>query len=51
MPNAAFDRVFSLMPRTLEDVIPAPLPLQSSWPVVTGRRHADARQWRWRAAA
>jgi predicted DNA-binding WGR domain protein len=40
MPNAAFDRVFSLLPRTLEDVIPAPLPLQSSWPVVT----ADATQ-------
>jgi len=40
MPNAAFDRVFSLMPRALDDVVPAPLPLQSSWPVVT----ADATQ-------
>jgi len=40
MPNAAFDRVFSLLPRSLEDVAPAPLPLQASWPVVT----ADATQ-------
>lgn len=40
MPNAAFDRVFSLMPRMLEGATPAPLPLDACWAVAT----ADATQ-------
>jgi predicted DNA-binding WGR domain protein len=40
MPNEAFDRVFSLKPRALDQDAPPPLPLPERWAVVT----ADATQ-------
>jgi predicted DNA-binding WGR domain protein len=40
VPNAAFDRVFSLAPRTLDGETPPPLPISERWAVVT----ADATQ-------